>query len=834
MENELAQSESFQENNPKELPRPKSVGVLAIMKSANESNLRKKLNEIKHQNKQELLSKVVNIKATRKKKAKDHNEEEEHQQNESKRYKSAENFYKIKDRDKQRDKEASTTFNISDKTLIYELRNTFQKSLAKLNTNDTKEVAYKELVNIISRFTNAQSLRVFISLLSISPKNCPLSAKESQVMLVGVLAQVFQENLLDPLDKPPNIIKSIDRLIRVVHSFMKENSEIVHLACCESIIQLYKNCMPKDDPTLIMKLFFDYPVKFIEGGINLVIQKASALCLSSMISFLKNEEESQLLDYVTPSVLALFLKTNFDSPYLFDSVLYLVEYVNFSYFTEKLKEIYEKLIKVLENPKTLDNSRLSCCRIFKALGDKLMEAKNNQPLGFYICDVLQALRNATKDRIHKIQVAGREALRIWLDLEKISNELEAKKTNLVVGKEDNEKYEDFKSRILKSVTQGGGDVSTMLNYSNHNKLSLLRNLSKMNKDFSNSNTNILTGNNKEKKEDDGFITNKGHSLISRFAKNAINNSSSLGKGNEFKELNTENYLKYGKIPAKDKIIPSESLRKRLDPISNEDYDNNNKQSQYNSGFRIEEEEMEDGTQAMPEARSGNITHKKQSNKKHEINSEDNNRINNNKNDKDAHFAKDKEHRINTEKNNNAKSSKSNKEVSFKKEKESQNNNENALNDDSLEQSIKEGEDNEDVEYKKSQTDKNSHLSSKKLEARSQNNNTHNSNSNNAIKETERLKDNKDIQADTKRGSKKENNSTHSSKFYQRRKSNKEENALAKERSYSRSRSKDTKNIDLEMDKSKDNANESYVKKQIEQSIIARVKSDINKQVKLQN
>ena len=128
---------------------------------------------------------------------------------------------------------------ISDKMINTTLKSNFQKSLAKLNDNATKEVGFNELKNMIVKFNTQDSLRIFISLLSIYYNNCTLAAKELQVLLVGYIASVFRENLVDPLDKQPNIMKTIVRMSEIIQIYLKENSLIVHKACSHSWRELY-------------------------------------------------------------------------------------------------------------------------------------------------------------------------------------------------------------------------------------------------------------------------------------------------------------------------------------------------------------------------------------------------------------------------------------------------------------------------------------------------------------------------------------------------------------------------------------------------------------------
>ena len=181
---------------------------------------------------------------------------------------------------------------------------------------------------------------------------------------------------------------------------MKENSELIHYACAESIVKLFKHSMPKDNSKEILKLFFDYPVKFIEGGINLYLQRASSLFLCLMIEYLKSQSENELLNIITPSIVSLFIKTSYESSFLYDSLLHLINSeLSFNHFSDRLKDIYEKLIKIIENLKTADNSKVSCANIFKSIGQRLLKDKGQTIIGFYLSDVNYCLKNLTKDRI---------------------------------------------------------------------------------------------------------------------------------------------------------------------------------------------------------------------------------------------------------------------------------------------------------------------------------------------------------------------------------------------------------------------------------------------------
>ena len=64
-------------------------------------------------------------------------------------------------------------------------------------------------------------LRIMISLLSES-KNFPsLSNKEIIILTIGAIAAKYKDKLLDPIDKPPSVLKSITKLNDIVFRFLK-------------------------------------------------------------------------------------------------------------------------------------------------------------------------------------------------------------------------------------------------------------------------------------------------------------------------------------------------------------------------------------------------------------------------------------------------------------------------------------------------------------------------------------------------------------------------------------------------------------------------------------
>jgi hypothetical protein len=460
---------------------------------------------------------------------------------------------------------------VSEKSLINVLRNNFQRSLGKLNDNATKEVGFSELKTMISTHTSSDALRVYISLLSIYYENCTQSAKEIQVLLLGYISSVYRENLIDPLDKPPNLVKTVVRVTEIIQNYLKENSIVIHKACSLSLQELFDNCMPKDDTNGIILIFFDPLISIITSGSHKMSQTGAGVCLAEFITHLGRERGSKKQPYenfeknnmkpdptlitISEKIINMTIKTKIENQYIFEAFLNLLENLPFDNFINHLKEIYERLVFTLNNSKTSYQTKIVCLNIFTFIAKNLKNVVN-LIIGYYQTEIILTLQNCTSDRVHKVQVAANEALKEWRKIEKIHEEMEKKKMRVGEGINNfNHPLDPLGENIF--IDEG---VKKM------DKLNLLRNLSKMNKNNSFSNLKaseinkrdsdpytVLTENFKEEIYKKGignvlklsnFIKNKNNQDLrpSSSLSNLNRNKKSLSPAKQVKE-DINNYLK---------------------------------------------------------------------------------------------------------------------------------------------------------------------------------------------------------------------------------------------------------------------------------------------------
>lgn len=203
---------------------------------------------------------------------------------------------------------------------------------------------------IIEQNNDPACLRIFLSLLCEKHKNSTTSNKELQIILFGQLAKVYKGQLLDPLDKPPNLIKTVVRICEKIHSFMKESSTLIHLACANSLVDILDNCFASKDDKLSLSLIFYEPMAVvINGGMDQIGQLAAALCIQRLLEFLIDNKHEQLFDFIVPKFVQLFYKTKCDNQEFIHCMTIIVDHSSLKYVTQCIWDVVQKCTKVLEN-----------------------------------------------------------------------------------------------------------------------------------------------------------------------------------------------------------------------------------------------------------------------------------------------------------------------------------------------------------------------------------------------------------------------------------------------------------------------------------------------------
>ena len=507
----------------------------------------------------------------------------------------------------------SDVYNLNSITTEATLENKFQICLTKLNSFETRGIALNDIKTLIAlNKTNQKILRHYISSLKINQKSQNMSniAKEAQAMIPGILAQEYKNNLYDPLDKPPNLIKTIERLLTILREgYLLSNNQIQN-AVSESYIKILIYSMPKDDISLIFLVFFEPLINLINSGNNLLIQQGAGLIIFKLIEFINNKNEifnepMKLLEIITKKYLNAFLKgTPLDNHYAVESLYLLMTLVKFDIFNDKLRDLYAKLINYLKYKEFNYLLKISVLKIFELIADNLLSSDTDKIIGYFQEDILIILNEKISDRIHKVQTQAREALNKWKKVEQIFLNEERHKENYLLEKENSINEEEiFTIEENKDLLDGNKFKLNLKNLDNNTKNRRTNYNNKIenmkDKEIKDAEKNDIKINN-NKINDKKFIINKyNHNNYRNVDLNNINYNNGINGINKvslIKEslskiiteslINTNNYI-YNNISSKldlfDKRI--KNLETKISILNNHSLNNNiNIESKINSSW----------------------------------------------------------------------------------------------------------------------------------------------------------------------------------------------------------------------------------------------------------
>ena len=345
----------------------------------------------------------------------------------------------------------SDLYNLNSITTEGTIENKFQICLSKLNSFETRNIALNDIKTLISlNSKNTKALRHFISSLKIQNKssNISNSSKESQAIIYGMIAKEFKDNLYDPIDKPPNLIKSIEKLLNQLREGYLLSTIPIQNAVAESYIKILIYCMPKNDISLIILVFFEPLINIINSGANLIFQQGASLVLCKLIEYIgsgmipnleENGNNISILEIISTKTIDNLLKGSpIDNHYAIDALYQLMLYVKFDIFNDRLKDLYAKLINYLKYKEFNYQIKISVLKIFELIADNLLSSDTDKIIGYFQQDILDILNEKTSDRIHKVQLQAREALNKWKKIEQIFLTEERQKEHYILNNEKDE------------------------------------------------------------------------------------------------------------------------------------------------------------------------------------------------------------------------------------------------------------------------------------------------------------------------------------------------------------------------------------------------------------
>ena len=341
-----------------------------------------------------------------------------------------------------------------------ELRKQFINFLEKLSDNNTRDIGNKGLKQLIIDNNNSyQALRIFLnSLMNFNTDN--IKAKEIIILLYGYIGQIYENNLLDPIDNPPSLVHSINRIVsHIRNKHMKSNNYTILKSCSYSILQILDYCMPKNDIINLNKIFIEPFINDINNAFHIYVKNGCCLYINDLVYHLKKAKDYEiemlkciLVDNKFISDVILKIKIDFFQNYfLYETVYNMILYFNFEFFRKDSINIIYKMIDILENKILLKKeTKISCLKVLYILIQKYSE--NNYNINNkkeILKDVRDSVGNYIDDRIDEVRKVARDTI-------KLLNEVEFEEKKFDINNIDKIKHRKI--------------FETMRNYSKKNKI----------------------------------------------------------------------------------------------------------------------------------------------------------------------------------------------------------------------------------------------------------------------------------------------------------------------------------------------------------------------------
>ena len=397
-----------------------------------------------------------------------------------------------------------------DITKNLELRKQFINYLEKLSDNNTREIGNKGLKQLILDNNNSyQALRIFLnSLMNFNTDN--LKAKEIIILLYGYIGQIYENNLLDPIDNPQSLIHSINRIVsHIRNTHMKSNVYTILKSCSYSILQILDYCMPKNDIINLNKIFIEPFINDINNAFHIYVKNGCCIYINDLVYHIKkgNDFEKQILKCILVDnkfIEDVILKIKIDfyqNYFLYEAVYNMILYFDFRFFKKNYINIIYKMIEILENKSILKKeTKISCLKVLYIIIQKSNETNFNlKDKKEILKDIRNSAGNYIDDRMNDVRKVARDIIKLLNEVEFEEKKIEIKTIDKIKHRKIFETMRNFskKNKIHKFGEYDNMIVDNLQNDINAQGVSNLINLSNFIKNHSKNHDFERINNNKK-------------------------------------------------------------------------------------------------------------------------------------------------------------------------------------------------------------------------------------------------------------------------------------------------------------------------------------------------
>jgi hypothetical protein len=195
----------------------------------------------------------------------------------------------------------------------------------------------RELKQIIDRNVSTEALKIYLGTLGEIRKVKSPGAREQEVLLIGFIAQVFGDRLVEE-----NSMKNIVKALEIIQEFYADSSRVVHEAASVSFCEVYIHSMKKDNSELIFGIFFDPLEIAMTSGVNVKAQQAASLTIFKWLQVLIRDESFSIITGLYPRIVALYVKLRTDFPDLISALGILIDSLGVNQILQDIHPILKK------------------------------------------------------------------------------------------------------------------------------------------------------------------------------------------------------------------------------------------------------------------------------------------------------------------------------------------------------------------------------------------------------------------------------------------------------------------------------------------------------------
>ena len=150
-----------------------------------------------------------------------------------------------------------------------------------------------QMHSLIQESPSPSNLRIFLGCLSQEKPTVSVREMEYVALTYSLLAQVYKTDLKDSYDKPPDLTKTIKRIIStILKRFFTQKSASIQQTCARVLIDISEFCLPDSHVSLKLSLLYEPLMTSIVSGDDKVVQKNACASIYEYVLYLLSKCQS--------------------------------------------------------------------------------------------------------------------------------------------------------------------------------------------------------------------------------------------------------------------------------------------------------------------------------------------------------------------------------------------------------------------------------------------------------------------------------------------------------------------------------------------------------------